>query len=132
MTTTTKQHQPQLYNDKHLNLSTTSNVFFFFSTKIHDRQNDLYFDITVTFRSNEACIGYFGIRDIGLFFKGYWDICGFFLFLDMGYSGILGYGILEFILGYEINQFWDMGYFGRFILGYGILTTPPPLPSLSN
>ena len=42
----------------------------------------------------------------------------------MGYSGILGYGILEFILGYELNQFWDMGYFGRFILGYGILPTP--------
>ena len=41
----------------------------------------------------------------------------------MGYSGILGYGILEFILGYELNKFWDMGYFGRFILGYGILPT---------
>ena len=26
------------------------------------------------FCTNEACIGYFGIRDIGLFFKGYWDI----------------------------------------------------------
>ena len=42
----------------------------------------------------------------------------------MGYSGILGYGILEFILGYKLNQFWDMGYIGRFILGYGILPTP--------
>ena len=31
----------------------------------------------------EACIGNFGIRDIGLLFKGYWDICVFFLFLDM-------------------------------------------------
>ena len=50
----------------------------------------------------EACIRYFGIRDIGLFFKGYWDIC-VFLFWDVGYSGILGYGILEFILGYELN-----------------------------
>ena len=50
----------------------------------------------------EACIGYFGIRDIGLFFKGYWDICVFY-FGDMGYSGISGYGILEFILGYELN-----------------------------
>ena len=50
----------------------------------------------------EACIGYFGIRDIiGLFFKGYWDIC--FLFWDIGYSGILGYGILEFILGYQFK-----------------------------
>ena len=29
----------------------------------------------------------------------------------MGYSGILGYGILEFILGYE---------FGIRVLGYGI------------
>ena len=27
----------------------------------------------------------------------------FFFFGDMGYSGILGYGILEFILGYELN-----------------------------
>ena len=47
--------------------------------------------------TTEACIGYFGIRDIGLFFlKGYWDICVFFFFLfwDMGYSRILGYGIL--------------------------------------
>ena len=49
-----------------------------------------------------ACIEYFWIRDIGLFFKGYWDIC-VFLFWDMGYSGILGYGILKFILGYELN-----------------------------
>ena len=45
----------------------------------------------------EACIGYFGLRNIGLFFKGYWDIC------VMGYSGIWGYWILEFILGYELN-----------------------------
>ena len=52
---------------------------------------------------SEACIGYFGIRDIGLLFKGYWDICGVFLFWDMGYSGILGHGILEFILGYELD-----------------------------
>ena len=55
----------------------------------------------------EACIGYFGIRDIGLFSKGYWDIFIFFfccfLFWDMGYLGILGYGILEFILGYKLN-----------------------------
>ena len=27
----------------------------------------------------------------------------FFFFFDMGYSGILGYGILEFIFGYELN-----------------------------
>ena len=26
-----------------------------------------------------------------------------FLFWDMGYSGILGYGILKFILGYKLN-----------------------------
>ena len=52
----------------------------------------------------------------------------FFLFWDMGYSGILGYGILEFILGYESNQFWDMGYFGRFIFGYGILPFPLTKP----
>ena len=49
----------------------------------------------------KACIWYFGIRDIGLFFKGYWDIRVFF-FLFWGF-GILGYGILEFILGYELN-----------------------------
>ena len=48
----------------------------------------------------EACIGYFGIRDWPIF-KGYWDICVFFLFWDMGYLGILGYGLLEFILGYK-------------------------------
>ena len=40
----------------------------------------------------EACLGYFGIRDIHLF-----------IFWDMGYSGIFGYGILKFILGYELN-----------------------------
>ena len=43
----------------------------------------------------------------------------------MGYSGNL---ILEFILGYELNYFLDMGYFGRFILGYGILPTPLTKP----
>ena len=46
----------------------------------------------------------------------------------MGYSGILGYGILEFILGYKLNQFWDMGYIGRFIFGYGILPSPLTKP----
>ena len=51
-----------------------------------------------------------------------------FLFWDMGYLGILGYGILEFILGYELNLFWDMGYLGRFILGYGILPIPLTKP----
>ena len=44
----------------------------------------------------------------------------------------MGYGILEFILRYELNLFWDMGYFGRFILGYGILPTPPPPPPLTK
>ena len=37
---------------------------------------------------------------------GYWPIfLGYlcFLFWGMGYSGISGYGILEFILGYELN-----------------------------
>ena len=28
----------------------------------------------------------------------------FFLFCDMGYSRILGYGMLEFILGYELSH----------------------------
>ena len=73
---------------------------------------------------NEACIGYFGIRDIGLIFKGYWDICIFFLFWYMGYSGILGYGILEFILGYEFNLFLDTGYIGRFIWDMGYCIPP--------
>ena len=50
----------------------------------------------------EAWIGYFLIRDIGLFFSGILGYLGF-LFWDMGYSGILGYGILESILGYELN-----------------------------
>ena len=42
------------------------------------------------------------IWDIGLFFHG---ILGYlcFLFWDMRYSGILGYGILEFIFEYELN-----------------------------
>ena len=57
---------------------------------------------------NEACIGYFGIRDIGLFFKGYWDICVF----SLGYGIFRNFGI------------WDIGiYFGirvKLILGYGI------------
>ena len=58
----------------------------------------------------EACIGYFGIRDIGLFFfKGYWDICVF-------YFGIFrNFGI------------WDIGiYFGirvKLISEYGIFWT---------
>ena len=44
----------------------------------------------------EACIGYFVIRDIGPFFKGYWDICVF-------YFGI-----------WDIQEFWDMGYWNLF------------------
>ena len=62
-----------------------------------------FFDVTWIFcvlnvvdfkpRSCEACIGYFGIRDIGLFFRD----TGIFVFF------ILGYGILDFILGYELN-----------------------------
>ena len=47
---------------------------------------------------NEACIGYFGTRDFGLFFKGYWDICVFFF-----YFGI-----------WDIQEFWDMGYWNLF------------------
>ena len=44
----------------------------------------------------EACIGYFGIRDNGLFFKGYWGICVF-------YFGI-----------WDIQELWDMGYWNLF------------------
>ena len=31
---------------------------------------------------------------------------------------------------WDIQEFWDMGYFGRFILGYGILHTPLTKPLL--
>ena len=56
----------------------------------------------------EAYTGYFGIQDIGLFFflrdiGAFLFFFFFFCFFDMGYSGILGYGILEFILGYKLN-----------------------------
>ena len=47
-----------------------------------------------------------GLRDTVIFV--------FFYFWDMGYSGILGYGILEFILGYE---FWTV-YFGIWYIAY--------------
>ena len=70
----------------------------------------------ITF-SHEACIGYFGIRDIGLFF--FWG------------GGILGYlwgG--GFIMGYGIFRnfgIWDIGiYLGirvKLILEYGIYWT---------
>ena len=57
--------------------------------------------------NTEACIGHFGIRDIGLFFKGYWDILGYRIFRNFG--------------------IWDIGiYFGirvKLILGYGIFLT---------
>ena len=36
-------------------------------------------------------------------FKGILGYLCFFLFWDMGYSGFLGYEILKFILGYELN-----------------------------
>ena len=59
--------------------------------------------------SIEACIGYFGIRDIGLLFKGYWDMCVFYFRI------FRNFGI------------WDNGiYFGirvKLILGYGIFWT---------
>ena len=32
---------------------------------------------------------------------------------------------------WDIQEFWDMGYFGRFILGYGILPTPLTKPRRS-
>ena len=32
----------------------------------------------------------------------------------------------------ELNYFWDMGYFGWFILGYGILPTPLTKPHNPN
>ena len=67
----------------------------------------------------EACIGYFGIRDIGLFFKGYWDICVFCFwiwdiqeFWDRGYWNLfwdtssINFGMWDILDG----LFWDMGY----------------------
>ena len=47
---------------------------------------------------HEACIGYFG----AYFLKGYWDICVFY-FGIWDIQEFLGYGILEIILGYELN-----------------------------
>ena len=44
--------------------------------------------VTITY---EACLGYFGIRDIGPFYLGIFVIL------------ILGYGIFTYC-------FWDMGY----------------------
>ena len=71
-------------------------------------------------------------------FRVFWDtgysrespifILGYGILTLLGYSGILEYGILEFILRYKFNEFWDIGYFGRFILGYGILPTPLTKP----
>ena len=52
-------------------------------------------------KTSEACIGYFGIRDIGLLFKRYWDIFFFFFFFlrgeDMGY----------------LNFFWELTFLKR-------------------
>ena len=69
----------------------------------------------------KACIGYFGIRDIGLFFKGYWDICvlilGHWIFRNFGIWDIGNYfGIrVKLILGYWI--FWTV-YFGIWDIAY--------------
>ena len=59
--------------------------------------------------TSEACIGYFGKKvqvgkdqDTGYWpiFKGYWDK---FFFWGGGYGIFRNFGILEFILGYELN-----------------------------
>ena len=59
----------------------------------------------------EACIGYFGIRDTGLFLRD----TGIFVFFILGYGIFRNFGI------------WDIGiYFGirvKLILGYGIYWT---------
>ena len=61
--------------------------------------------------NNETCIGYFGIRDIGLFLRD----TGIFVFFILGYGIFRNFGI------------WDIGiYFGirvKLILGYGIYWT---------
>ena len=64
--------------------------------------------------NTEACIGHFGIRDIGLFFKGYWDILGYRIFRNFGIWDIgIYFGIREINFGiWDIfdGLFWDMGY----------------------
>ena len=69
------------------------NKKLFFAIKRKPTSNDFRLCVTVT---SDACIGYFGIRDIGPFLKGYWDICVF-------YFGI-----------WDIQEFWDMGYWNLF------------------
>ena len=63
------------------------------------------------FTTFEACIGYFGIRDIGLFLRD----TGIFVFFILGYGILRNFGI------------WDIGiYFGirvKIIWGYGIYWT---------
>ena len=75
-----------------LALTVTIIIAIFFIEMSFQSPNRKYFFCCI----NEACIGYFGIRDIGLFLRD----TGIFVFLfwDMGYSGILGYGILEIII----------------------------------
>ena len=58
-------------------------------------------------------MGYFGIWDIGLFFKGYWDICVFF---------ILGYGIFRNLGIWDIGIYFDL-FCDKLILRYGIFWT---------
>ena len=70
------------------------------------------------YTNSEACIGYFGIRDIGLFFFF------FFFFFFLRDTGIF---VFFLFLGYGIFRnfgIWDIGiYFGirvKLILGYGL------------
>ena len=62
---------------------------------------------SIAFSSDEACLGYFGMRDIGIFgilFKGYGILRIFGIQDTETYFGILKLSIL----GYTI--FWDMRY----------------------
>ena len=61
---------------------------------------------------------YFGIWDIDPIYFGIWDIQEIW---DIG---------IYFGIRVNLNQFGDMGYFGWFILGYGILPTPLTKPHL--
>ena len=91
-----------------------------------------YMVLTDHLITGEACIGYFGIWDIGLFvFKGYWDICVFYFgiwdiqeFRDMGYWNLF-WDRFKLILGYGI--FWTV-YFGIWDIALEISRTPDSAP----
>ena len=68
---------------------------------------------------NEACVGYFGIRILAYFFKGFWDICVFYFGIwDIRELGDIGYW----------NLFWATSkiYFGITVyFGIWYIAYPP-------